>query len=206
MAKMRSGVLGNTRGKIAGVVGSQWKDRNYLREYVKPANPRTSKQVEQRNALSLGVKIAKPIIGPILNEFVSPFEKGMSGFNRFLKENMSTFKEGTPSFDDMVLAWGNRWPAQVTSASLDGTPEVTIDFSTDVGTNGADDDKVIGLVFDDDRKRWFFGSAAVERQDGSVAVPVDGDLSEAYVSYFTICYVEDPRSKEEISASSSGHI
>jgi len=206
MAKLRSGILGNTRGKVAGVVGSQWKDKNYIREYVKPANPNTTAQQAQRTALSLGVSIAKPIVGPVLNQFISPYEKAMSGFNRFIKANMEIFQAASPSFENMKLSFGNLWPAQVSSATLDATPEVTINFNTDNGTNGSSDDRVIGLVFDDSSKRWFFSDTPAQRSDGSVVVPVIDDVSESDISYFTVAFVDPPENIEEISASSGGHI
>jgi len=96
MAIIRSGILGNTRGKVAGVVASQWKDKNYIREYVKPGNPNTPAQQIQRTKMSDAVNFARPLVGAVFNRFLDPFLKSLSGYNRFIQLNLAKF---TPDVD-----------------------------------------------------------------------------------------------------------
>ena len=42
MGIIQSGILSPVSGKVAGVVGGKWKDKAYLRAWVKPANPNSA--------------------------------------------------------------------------------------------------------------------------------------------------------------------
>lgn len=95
MAKIKAGILSKVSGKVAGVVGGTWKGTNYLRELVKPANPNTPLQQEQRGKMSFVVKAARQLVGDVLNPYLNKFCKTMSGYNWFCKENISK-ASGTP--------------------------------------------------------------------------------------------------------------
>lgn len=175
MAKIRSGILGNTRGKVSGVVGSQWKDKNYIREYVKPANPQTTKQMLQRAKMTLCVAFAKPIVGPILNEYVDPFQKSMSGFNYFTKQNLVEFVPD-PDHSKMVLTEGKLSKVDITDAHYDSVAgTVTILFEPAYGNNGLPTDQMYAAVYEDDVEQWFFCSETIDRSLGSIQVSVPED-------------------------------
>lgn len=95
MAKIKAGILSKVSGKVAGVVGGTWKGTNYLRELVKPANPNTPLQQAQRGKMSFVVKVARQLVGDVLNPFLNKFCKTMSGYNWFCKENIGGLA-GTP--------------------------------------------------------------------------------------------------------------
>src|SRR5690606_2396552 len=95
MGKIRSGILSRVSGKVAGVVGGNWKNVAYLREYVVPANPNTAAQAAQRAKFSACVAFAKPLVGPIFQAYTDKFQKNMSGYNAFIKSNISLFPAPT---------------------------------------------------------------------------------------------------------------
>ena len=169
MAIIRSGVLGNTRGKVSGVVGSQWKDKNYLREYVKPANPKTAAQTVQRNLMAACVEFAKHCVGPVFNTYTDKFQKSMSGFNFFIKQNISQFV-AAPDHSLIKLCEGKlHLGTPSVSVYTAGSGDVTVTFPTTLGNNGAADDQVFLAVYNATNGYWSFAAAEVDRSTGTIS-------------------------------------
>lgn len=185
MAIIRSGVLGNTRGKVAGVVGSQWKDKNYLREYVKPANPDTAAQQAQRARMTDVVAFAKACVGPVFNSYTDKFLKSMSGFNFFIKRNIAVF-DGTPAYDEVKLTEGKLYPVAVTDATYEAVPNrVDIDYDADKGNNGAADDAVYAAVYDPETGLWYFAFEETARNTGQIQIGAPSNLSGQNLETYT---------------------
>ncbi len=167
MAKIRSGVLGNTRGKVSGIVGSQWKNINYIREYVKPANPQTAAQVVQRNKMSDCVAFAKPLVGSVFNAYTDKFQKGMSGFNYFIKGGIAEF-DGSPVYGNLLLTEGKLSPITNFAGTYNtGTGEVLISYNQNYGNNGAAGDQMFWAVQDKSTGIWYFADGETDRSVGS---------------------------------------
>lgn len=165
MAKLRSGILGNIRGRVAGVVASQWKDKNTLREYVIPANPNTAAQQVQRTKMSDVVSFAKSLVGPVFNAYTDVFVKSMSGFNYFIKQNIFTF-DGTPEYNLIKPTFGKLFKGAINEAIYDTNDgSLEIDWDQDLGNNGALTDKAYAAVYDNDTCLWYFPAAEVTRDD-----------------------------------------
>lgn len=147
MAKLRSGILGQVSGKVSGVVGGTWKDKNYVREYVIPANPNTAGQQTQRGLFANCVDFAKLCVGPIFNIYTDKFIKDMSGYNFFIKRNISLFTTQDPTLSVKVTEGKLFKPQALTLAGVANTDQTTITWSTAKGNNGADTDAVYGLVW-----------------------------------------------------------
>lgn len=163
MAIIRSGVLGNTRGKVGGVVGGQYKDVNYIREYVKPANPNTAAQIVQRDKMRDCVAYAKPLVGQVFNALTDKFQKHMSGFNFFIKRHIAEF-DGTPDYGAIKITEGKLSPIKtlaMTYNTADG--ETILTWVENLGNNGAGDDKVTWAIYDQLNGIWYFSDAAVDR-------------------------------------------
>jgi len=157
MGVLRAGILSQISGKVAGVVGGTWKNVNYVREYVVPANPNTTDQQTQRNKFTLAVAFGKLILGSVLNVFVDPYQKTMSGFNYFIKQNIAFFT-ATPSYPSVLLTFGKLYFGGIIAAILTSTT-VNCSFSTDTGSNGSASDKVYGCVYDTVSGKMFFNVA-----------------------------------------------
>ena len=185
MGKLRSGILGNIRGKVAGVVGGQWKDVNYLREYVKPANPNTTAQQEQRSKMARAVAFVKPIVGTVLNVFMDPFQKSMSGFNRFIKSNIQYFiPTGTLSL--VKITEGKLYPAEIdTVTGVSSGKDFSIDFDDSLGSNGSDGDNISALCYNHTTGQWTQNINGTVRSAGTITLtdvnPTAGDKLNFFV-------------------------
>jgi len=154
MAKLQAGILSNVRGAVAGVVGGVWKGKNYLRARVTPANPNSEAQQTQRGKMGAAVAFAKLILGGVLQPFVDPFQKVMSGFNWFVKKNISLFTV-SPVYQSVIITEGTLYFGGIESLDYDTN---TVSFAWDAanGSNGLATDKVLAV----------FRNAA----DGSVSI------------------------------------
>ncbi len=190
MARIRSGVLGNTRGKVAGIVGSQWKDKNYIREYVKPANPNTAAQQTQRTKMSDVVAFCKPLVGPVFNAYTDKFQKSMSGFNFFIKRNIDVY-DGSPNLADMKLTEGKlHAPTVVAGAYTNGVADIDITWVESLGNNGSLTDKMYAAAYQNITKLWYFASAEVDRDAETLTIvgPTDAQPSNFEIYLWAIQY------------------
>lgn len=171
MGIILSGILSKVSGKVAGVVGASWKDKAYLRAYVKPANPNTAAQQVQRTKFGDAVDFAKPLVGQVFNAYTDKFQKSMSGFNFFIKDNIDIF-DGSPAWASINPTTGKLSFPQVTSAQLVGTT-VTVSYNPNNGNNGLDTDKVFMVVYDTSNGRVYFPAAETTRVGGAIDLTVD---------------------------------
>jgi hypothetical protein len=186
MAILRSGILGQVRGKVAGVVGAQWKDKNYVREYIKPANPDTDAQKVQRALFASCVNFARPLVGPVFNEFVDQFQKSMSGFNFFIKSNISLFT-AEPSYESVKITSGKLAVPSLTSAICsEAAHTVALGWSTALGSNGAASDQIWAAIYNIDLNAWAFDGDGWRRDDASQGVTVSAEWVEDQV---LACYL-----------------
>lgn len=119
MAKIKSGILSKVQGKVAGVVGATWKGQNYLRELVKPGNPKTPAQQLQRGKMSVAVKASRTFLAPVLTRFVSKFVKNMSAYNWFVKQNIAAAASPSTDIKDLMLSFGSMTPPIVIGDDMD---------------------------------------------------------------------------------------
>jgi hypothetical protein len=185
MAKIRSGILGNLRGKVSGVVGSQWKDVNYLREYVKPANPNTAAQQVQRTKMSDAVTFCKPLVGPVFNAYTDKFQKSMSGFNRFIKSNIAVF-DGTPDLPVVKLTEGSLFPLATFAATYNTADgEVLLSWDKAIGNNGDILDHTYAVVYHEPSGLWYFAPEEELRDDEADLISLPAGLTATDVSVWT---------------------
>lgn len=178
MARLRSGILGNIRGKVAGVVGGQWKDKNYIREYVKPAFTESDSQIVQRNLFKNCVLFCKTLVGPVFNAYTDIFIKTMSGFNQFVKTNLTYFT-ATPSYSSVKVTEGKLHPTVVSKCVIYYDPlKATITYDTGIGNNGSNTDKVFACLYYAPTEQWYFPSAEVTRIDGEIEITIPAGLTE----------------------------
>lgn len=108
MGVIINGILGGVSGKVAGVVGSKWKDKSYLRAYAIPANPQSTAQVVQRSRMSQTVFVARQLLGNLIQPYWSKFYSSMSGYNAFIKYNIMHLSDSTYELTtNNVMSRGN---------------------------------------------------------------------------------------------------
>lgn len=128
MAKLSAGILSQPRGKVAGVVGASWKGIGYVRAKVVPANPNTAAQQAQRSKMSVVVKAAQFILATILIPYVSPFQKKMSGYNWFCKENILGVSGGSLGANIKVTT-GTEVAPVLSAVSAGASPTISGTFT-----------------------------------------------------------------------------
>ena len=185
MARLRSGILGNICGKVAGVVGGQWKDVNYVREYVKPANPNTAAQQSQRSLMGLCVAFCKTLVGPVFNAYTDKFQKSMSGFNRFIKDNIIEF-DGDTDYSALVVTSGPLFaPTDVVANKPGANATLSVEWSEDLGNNGSLTDMMYACAYNTVTELWYFPGAEVQRDVEVMGITVpagdDGTDFEVYL-------------------------
>lgn len=179
MARLRSGILGNVRGKVAGVVGSQWKSINYVREYVLPANPNTAAQQVQRALMAKTVVFAKQAVGSIFNGYTDKFQKAMSGFNFFIKRNIAEFI-ASPTWANIKVTEGKLNPVITgTCEYTTGTGVLACAFDKNLGANGLDSDSMFGLCWDLTSLIMYFPAAEVDRSTETISMTLATGIATA---------------------------
>jgi hypothetical protein len=191
VGKIYSGILSKVSGKIAGVVGGSWKDKAYLRAYVIPANPNTAGQQAQRTKFQMAVAFAQLLVGQIFNVYTDQFQKSMSGFNYFIRQNISKFV-GSNWFLNIVITNGKLAKAILTGATYDpstGSTEVT--WSTAPGANGKNTDPIMGFVYNSLTGAGYFFDATSTRAAGTKTwiLPTALTYDHLYIYLFAAQYV-----------------
>jgi hypothetical protein len=175
MAILTGGILGNIR--------------NTLRSYVIPGNPDTAAQQVQRNKFASAVAFAKLILGQILNVYVDPFQKQMSGFNFFIKQNIAYFAAAIV-WASVKVTFGKLYgPLNAAYGTL-AAEQVPITWDTDTGSNGAADDKVFAMLYNITKDLIYFAGAEVNRSAGTLTLDVPGtvDGDTVYVACWASKY------------------
>jgi len=176
MGVIRSGILSRVSGKVAGVVGGSWKDKAYLREYVIPANPNTVPQQIQRLKMAQVVAFAVNLVGQVFNVYTDKFERGMSGFNRFVKDNIALM--GAPiTFASVIVTRGKLWGVVAQTAELSaGVVDIAWDAAI-IGNNGAATDHVYAALYSEVTDLWFYPAAEVHRSTSGITINCAGETS-----------------------------
>lgn len=174
MGVILSGILSAVSGKVAGVVGAKWKDKAYLRAYVKPANPNTAAQQTQRALFKAAADFGKALVGQIFNAYTDKFQKSMSGFNYFIKTEITDFVAPI-AYEAIRICYGPLSRPAVTAAQYIGL-NVEISFNPNPGNNGLDTDAIFACVYDESTGIFYFAAAEGARVDGQIDVPVPAGL------------------------------
>lgn len=84
-------ILQGTTGKVGSLVAQRRKGQTILKEYVKPANPKTSRQIAQRIVFATVMQAAK-FMKPIVDHSFENYAKGQDSLNRFAKVNLDRLR------------------------------------------------------------------------------------------------------------------
>lgn len=126
MGKIGKGILGGVSGKVANVVGANWKGIDYLR--AKPqsvANPRTVLQVNQRTKFSLVLRFLQPNLNFVKVGFKNYAVK-KSQFNSAMSYALNNAITGT-TVDDFAIDYSL---ALLSRGSLSGALNPVFDLTT----------------------------------------------------------------------------
>lgn len=177
MGKLQGGILGIMTGKVGGVVGSTWKDKNTLRSYRSSiAVNNTAKAVASKSIFAESVAKAIQINGVIGRDLWQRFEKSQSGYNALVAQFRSAYNNSNifvPA--DVILSKGKIEETAVLSASINqANKDITITWNT--ATTGyqlpSDIPYVVIMSIDYQVLKAYNGDDLLtKRSDGSIVIP-----------------------------------
>lgn len=189
MARILNGILGGGSGKVAGVVMAAWKGINYLKGYAIPANPQTVAQTAQRNKFSFTVLFAKTILSSVINKFWEKMNTGMSGFNSFMKQNVSQTDNVTGlTVTNKILSGSLEGSTQVQPAYNAITGALDTEWQSIVLGNGLATDKVLIVVFDKANNVSFVSDAISTRTSGTETINIGAGRTATDILVFIGLY------------------
>lgn len=172
-----NGILGGFSGKVGPVVGGKWKDIDYMRSYVIPANPNSSGQQTVRAKFSALVGYAKTLLASLLQVYWDPFYSNMSGFNAFISANYTELGAGNILDPSVIMAKGSLENVnQISSPNLSGTT-LTLDYNSTINGNGLATDLVHVVVGKEDGSKLKFYVTTLLRNSATKTVTIDSGFS-----------------------------
>lgn len=181
------GILGGFSGKVGPVVGGKWKDIDYMRSYVIPANPNTASQQTVRAKFSALVALGRSLLSSILQPYWDPFYSGMSGFNAWISENYSLASSVGAIDETAIMAKGTLESTPILTAEYaTGTGVITGTFSEDTYGNGELTDALVCVFYDSVNKIFTFSSGVAYRDSEAFigALPTGLTATNCYVWIF----------------------
>lgn len=144
MGTIKKGILGGFSGKVGTVVGGSWKGIAYMRGQAQSIkNPRTERQVAQREKLKFIVKALKPFENIINLGFR---HANISPMNAAVSYNIKNAVAGTnPSFTldyQKFVFCSGRLPSVVAAEAAASSGSIAIDFEY---VTGADTDIAVAV-------------------------------------------------------------
>lgn len=133
MGKLQGGILGIMTGKVGGVVGSTWKDKNTLRSYRSSiAVNNTAKAVASKQIFAECVAKAIQINGVIGRDLWQRFEKSQSGYNALVAQFRSAYNSNNEfAPENLILSKGKIEETPILSAIWNSVAKkITITWST----------------------------------------------------------------------------
>jgi len=191
MGKIKRGILGGVSGSVANVVGGSWKGIAYLR--AKPlsvANPNSSGQQKQRSAFASAVAAARAILTEIITPFWNPIAELMSGYNRFVSQNIDAW-DGLGNFDVTKFSGVIGKLTGVVGMTYNansGTSKHDITWTDNSGSGSAlAADQVVIVIFNETQNYWLTSVNNKQRGDAAESVGDTamnaGDVCNAFLGF-----------------------
>ena len=192
MGTIKQGILGGFSGKVGTVVGSSWKGLSYMRGQAQSVkNPRTAKQMAQRDKFALALSFIRPIQSFIKVGFKT-YAVHQSEFNAAMSYTLKNAIKGTyPSFTiDFAQAMVSRGslakPLNIQKQNNDN--EIAVSWQDNSGTaNALDTDFAMLMAYNADKGEAVYDMTSTCRGDegSSLRYPSDwvGDTVHVYLAF-----------------------
>jgi len=205
MAISTGSPFGKLTGKLGSAIGFGWKNKNAVRSYAIPANPRTEAQQAVRAVMSKLVRIAKQVLDSIIHKFWDPYATGMSGYNFFLKSNIPDMNgQFTPA--SIHFSTGSLESAPLISCNYaEGTGEVEINWQTTISSNGLPTDLIVAVIYDDANMMTYVFDTGKKRSDTQLACTIPAYLDFNYLHGYLFAYRLDTNGKLSMISPTSYH-
>lgn len=151
MGIIKQGILGGFSKKVGSVVGTSWKGIAVMKSMPQSVvNPKTTLQVNQRNAFRETSKLASLLLSPCIQECWNRWAKRESGYNAFVKANIENIKTGNVSFGayspHLTISNGELMLAGLAGTSVDGEDSITFNATWTGATLAGRYDKATDIV------------------------------------------------------------
>ena len=178
MGIIRNGANGGFSGKAGSIIGSSWKDINYIKGLPKLSKKaKTLKQLEQQAKFATAVKFLQPV-KDLLNVGFGNYKQGRaSGYNMAVKhvlENAITgaYPDYAIDYSKALFAKGGV-AAPVGPALIAEAENLILFWSPDINPyNGFLDDELTVLIFDTINNIYLSGPLGVLRPEGEMTIPI----------------------------------
>lgn len=196
MGKIMQGILGGFSGKVGTVVGGTWKSISYIRSIATSvANPRTEKQLRQREKFKTSVnflKTATPFIQIGYRNYAhrqTAFNAAMSHMLRYAVTGDG--EQATIDFDKTLLAQGSLTTATDAAVQVEaGKATFTWTDNSNTG-NAVATDKVMVLAYNKDKQETVYNTTAATRADGTAELVLPASWADDALAVYLAFYSED---------------
>lgn len=196
MGTIKKGILGGFSGKVGNVVGASWKGISYIRSM--PAsilNPRTEKQLTQRNRFSLMGRQLKTL-NPILKVgFKGVTGRGMTTYSTAMAYNIDKAVKGEyPDFAidyaKLQIAVGPLYPANNASAACE---DGSLNFVWDGAAvnNAKPTDRVMAIACNVNRNEVVYDLDVAARADASASLDLPSAWADDEVETYLVFASDD---------------
>lgn len=192
MGTFKKGILGSFSGKVGNIVGASWRGIAYMRSLPSSMrNPRTEKQLSQRNKFSLIGKFLKTILPVIRVGFKHIATANNSAYSAAMSYNMQNALKGVypdleVDFQKVSIAQGGLYPANnVVAICNAGTLQFTWDET--LQNNTSTEDRIMALAYNPGKAEAAYNLNMGTRADGSGVLDLPatwvGDEVESFVAF-----------------------
>ena len=182
MGIIKRGILGGFSGKVGNIVGTSWKGRAVIKAMpLSVANPKTTKQVNQRGAMTNCVVAAKEFLGNAIPAICSPFAGDISGYNLFVKRTIKAFNVtgdfNVAQFKISEGSLGNYLNGAVTYDVSDSKVVFSLN-SREHSDYNVETDLVYIVLWNNTQKKGAMVSKTVENTFVNTEVEIDAGFAE----------------------------
>ena len=194
MGTIKQGILGGFSGKVGTVVGSSWKGISYMKGRAQSVkNPRTTKQMAQRDKFALANKFIRPIRS-FINLGFKTYAKHQSAYNAAMSYTLRNAIKGTyPSltidYTKAMVARGSlALPMEIQKQNVSG--QISVSWTDNSGiANALDTDFAMLMAYNAEKQEAVYDMHTACRGDEGVEVsyPADwsGDTVHIYLAFIS---------------------
>jgi len=197
MGRIRKGANGGFSGKAGSVVGSSWRDIDYIRGLPKLSNkPKSEKQLEQQARFALAINVLLPVKKQIDIGFGKIRQGRTTSYNIALKHMLHFAIVGIyPSLeiDFPKIAFSQGRLSGVLGTSVLAEPaKIKLSWSTDVNRSTAlPGDLMTILVYEPESNEYVIGPPDVTRSASTVDITMPSDWVGITVHVYLFLVSED---------------
>lgn len=180
------GILGGFSGKVGPVVGGKWKEIDYMKSYVIPANPQTVDQTTQRTRFSTILGYARQVLSTLIQPYWDPYYSDKSGYNAIMSDWLLNADASDLLVSACKISKGTLVPQVITTAQYNtGTGVLTIDWAENTTGNALSTDVLKAVVFDKSTGLLYFDNSAAVRSGETDDITIASGLTATNLEVFT---------------------